>query len=98
MADKQKLKRRSKKRPCVKNKAKHDDSIEVEVLDVNLIVGQSGMKAKSFHNPPLVWRLKIDLGRISSKNPLDRLVKPKQKLAKLVNKIISKVCELKNYD
>lgn len=43
-------------------------------------------------------RPKIDLDRTSGKNFLDELVKPTQKLAKLVTKTSSKMYKPKTYD
>lgn len=100
------------KRFCIKNKVELGDSIEVEVLNKNLIIEQPQMRPeglhnlirqtkirfKNIHNPPLVQKPKIDLGKISSENPLDRLVKPTQKLVKSVIRTSSKVHKLKTYN
>lgn len=40
---------------------------------------------------------KIDLDRTLNKNPLDKLIKLMQKLAKLISKITSKICKCKIY-
>lgn len=56
------------------------------------------MKAEGFHNPPLIWRLRTDLGETSGKNPSNGLVKLEQELVKFVNEISNKVHELKTYN
>lgn len=101
-----------RKKLYIKNKAKYNYSVEVEILNETLISKQLWIKAKNFHNPTkqlkmriqglydlsLIQRLKIDLNRISDKILSDQLVKPMQKLAKLITKTISTVHKLKSYN
>lgn len=60
--------------------------------------GQLRIRAKGSHNPSLVWRLKANLDGTLSKNLLNKLVKPAQKLIKWVTKISSKMREPKIYN
>lgn len=56
------------------------------------------MRTQDSQDSPLAQRPRTDLGGISSKNLLDRLVKLMQKLAKSVTKTSSKVREPKTYN
>lgn len=70
--------------------------MKFEILNENLIADQLQIKVESFHNPAgytkiraksaynrsLAQRPRISLGRILSKNLLDKLVRPTHEFAK----------------
>ena len=58
------------------------------------IVQTKRMRIHPFYDP----NSRTDLGETLGKNPLDRLVKPMQELAKSITETSSKVCETKTYD
>lgn len=49
-ADNPKPRKKPRKRLCIKNKTKHNDSIEIEILDENLIIKQLWMRVESAYD------------------------------------------------
>lgn len=100
------------KKPFIKNKTELVDSMKVETLNekptieqpkmiaegFHNSVGQTKIKAESAYNLLLKKRPRIDLGGTSGKNSFNKLVRPAQKLVKLITKTSNKVHKFKTYD
>lgn len=56
------------------------------------------MRAECSHNSQLIRKPRIDLDKISGKNPSDGLVKPVREFAKSIIKTNNKVQKPKTYD
>ena len=60
--------------------------------------GQTRIKVKGAHDPPLAQTPRTNPGGTSGENPSDGLIRPAQELAKSVTETSSKVREPKTYD
>lgn len=95
---KPKPRRRPKKRTYIKDEARHDNYIEVKIFGERFSIKKPRIKAKSFHNPPIAQKPRIDLGETSEEKPSEGLVRHTQEVPKSVTEINSKVRKLKTYN
>lgn len=61
-------------------------------------IGQTKIRAENAYNLLLKQKPRIDLGGTSGKNSFDKLVRPTQKLVKLITETSNKVHKFKTYD
>lgn len=81
-----------RKKSRIKNKKEYNLFEEVKALNKSLI------RAESPQNWLVIQKLRINLGRISDENLLERLMRLVQEFVKSITETSSKVCEPKTYN
>lgn len=81
-----------RKKSRVENEKEYNSFVKVEALNESL------MGAESPQNRLVTQKLRTNLGRTSSENPLERLMRPVQEFAKSITETSSKLCKPKTYN